>query len=535
MKKIMKFPLNKSIGRRAFLSRGLKGAVALGLAGALGISGSPVWADILDEEPEAGTFILSRFRFVTLTRVETEWDVMPFADENLIATLRSATNIKISNLDFNNRTIGIDEFEKIRKNPFLFMTGEGNFNMTPEEAATLGEYFKRGGFLYADDCVLHGQGDHFYQAFLREIQKVMPGHSMQPVPLDHEIYSCFYNFPRPGPLLPGPEASRYGPVLQKSHGLLPHQRRHSLRLGVAAILWPAKAGRVFEDGREYRRLRLDSLRESLMEYPVNSSPSPQKVSSLARVTLTRRALLARSLKSAAALSLAGIMVQNASPALGQAMPNSILDTTDEFVLSRFRYVTLTHVESEWDAGAACDDNVLAFLRNVTNIKIASRPWRDRVVGIDEFDKIRQSPFLFMTGEGDFKMTPEEAATLGEFFKRGGFLYGDDCVFENTTGRGDFFYKALMREIQKAMPGYTMQPVPPDHEIYRCFFEFPTGRAPFCQGTPNPDMGLFCKNRLVCFLTSGDVHCGWWLENFGPQKHEECLKMAVNIILYALTH
>lgn len=199
----MKFPLNKSIGRRAFLSRGLKGAVALGLAGALGISGSPVWADILDEEPEAGTFILSRFRFVTLTRVETEWDVMPFADENLIATLRSATNIKISNLDFNNRTIGIDEFEKIRKNPFLFMTGEGNFNMTPEEAATLGEYFKRGGFLYADDCVLHGQGDHFYQAFLREIQKVMPGHSMQPVPLDHEIYSCFYNFPGQAPFCQG--------------------------------------------------------------------------------------------------------------------------------------------------------------------------------------------------------------------------------------------------------------------------------------------------------------------------------------------
>ena len=57
---------------------------------------------------------------------------------------------------------------------------------------------------------------------------------------------------------------------------------------------------------------------------------------------------------------------------------------------------------------------------------------------------------------------------------------------------------------------------------------------FCsQGLP--DMGLFIEDRLVAFLTVGDLHCGWTSRFFTPKVHEECLKMGLNIIVYALTH
>ena len=88
-----------------------------------------------------------------------------------------------------------------------------------------------------------------------------------------------------------------------------------------------------------------------------------------------------------------------------------------------------------------------------------------------------------------------------------------------------------------MPGYQMEPVPFDHEIYHCFYDFDQG-APVCQGQPNPDLGLFYNDRLVCFLTSGDLHCGW-IHDVNSSRTgrviQEAYKMGVNIVIYALTH
>jgi hypothetical protein len=49
------------------------------------------------------------------------------------------------------------------------------------------------------------------------------------------------------------------------------------------------------------------------------------------------------------------------------------------------------------------------------------------------------------------------------------------------------------------------------------------------------MGLFYEGRLVAFLTAGDVHCAWGDRVTPPGLQEPCLKMGVNIIVYALTH
>ena len=140
----------------------------------------------------------------------------------------------------------------------------------------------------------------------------------------------------------------------------------------------------------------------------------------------------------------------------------------------------------------------------------------------------------MTGEGNFRLSYDEAATLREYFKRGGFLYGDDCIKGKTE---DYFFKAFEREIRKVMPGNEMKPVPLDHEIFHCFYDFDNG-TPRCKGAPHPDMGLFYKDRLVAFLTAGDIHCGWCARFFQPRTQalaEATYKMGVNIVIYALTH
>lgn len=263
--------------------------------------------------------------------------------------------------------------------------------------------------------------------------------------------------------------------------------------------------------------------------------------------MDRRTFLKQGLGSLTALGLAGTLLTGGVAAGArnwgendllagwrERQPTPPVDELDlnVFAFSRLRFITRTSaVVNEWDAYPFADENVLAMLRNVTNIKVSSRSFEERVVSIDDFEKMRRSPFLFMTSDGEFTFNGEEAAALGEFFKRGGFLYADDCYDAELV---DAFYRSFLREIQKAIPGHEMQPVPQDHEIYRCFFEFP-GQAPFVQGRRNPDMGLFWKKRLVAFLTSGDLHCAWSGLTRNWPLEEQCMKMGVNIITYALTH
>ena len=181
--------------------------------------------------------------------------------------------------------------------------------------------------------------------------------------------------------------------------------------------------------------------------------------------------------------------------------------------------------------AKADEMMLDFARRKANLKLSQRPWRDRTVDLLDRNKLFVHPFLFITGDGACTFTEEERANLLEYFRRGGFLYADDCVLGPT---GNLFYQGFIREIDKLMPNNPMRPVPYSHPIYHCFYEFPEG-APFCKGQPMADMGLFLDDRLVAFLTPGDIHCGWYNRFTPPGLQTPSLKMGVNIIVYSLTH
>lgn len=203
-----------------------------------------------------------------------------------------------------------------------------------------------------------------------------------------------------------------------------------------------------------------------------------------------------------------------------------------FYFPRLNYEPLTQRRDVWNARMDGDEHLLHYVRSVTNIKITMKPATQQVVSLDKPEEIFKRPFLFMTGESEFSMSQASKELIMEFFKRGGFLYADDCVL----GGGDYFYRSFVREFQNLGPDFEMKEVPFDHPIYHCFFDFERG-APFAQGRQHRDMGIFYKDKLAAFLTSGDVHCGytgfWYTVN--PKLTEDCMKIVANIIVYALTH
>lgn len=230
---------------------------------------------------------------------------------------------------------------------------------------------------------------------------------------------------------------------------------------------------------------------------------------------------------------AGLIATGMLPAWAEGPPADNLQQAapNEFIFSRFKYVTLTTVKDNWDVGPIADENLLALLREVTNVKVSPLTWEQRVVHVDDFETLYRRPFLFMTGGGEFRFSDAEATVLGEHFRRGGFLYADDCLEQKK----DFFFQAMLRELPKALPDCHWEPVPPDHEIYRCFYQIPGGHSPHCNGIFHPDQGMFVNGRLAAFLTSGDVHCGWTGRWYSQELTEQSLRMGVNIIMYSLTH
>lgn len=137
--------------------------------------------------------------------------------------------------------------------PFIYLTGHGRIDFSPQEAKNMREYFERGGFLLADDnCGLEPY-------FKKAIKKVFPDIPLVEVGSDHEIFHNFYQFkglPQIHRHWPGPPVA-YGIFLKgrlvvlftyncdlgdgwedpEVHKDPPEKREQAFRMGVNILLY----------------------------------------------------------------------------------------------------------------------------------------------------------------------------------------------------------------------------------------------------------------------------------------------------------
>ena len=250
--------------------------------------------------------------------------------------------------------------------------------------------------------------------------------------------------------------------------------------------------------------------------------------------MNRRAFLRRGAQGLAALSAGQAWGQSPSRTRNYERHPIDDDDPNAFVFARFKFKGHQRTDDEWDVLPRGDENFLQHLASVTNIKLSRRSWHERVVEVDDFAKMYTTPFLFMTGQVDFHFEDDEVQAIREFFKRGGFIYADDC---DADIERMLFYEAYEREIQKVLPGHKMEPLPYDHELFHCFYDIPDG-SPWLEGERSlkaryPDAALFYEGRMVTFLTGSDVHCRWALRR--QDHNREAHEIGTNIVVYALTH
>ncbi len=153
-----------------------------------------------------------------------------------------------------------------------------------------------------------------------------------------------------------------------------------------------------------------------------------------------------------------------------------------------------------------------------------------VVTLDSEDLYRY-PFLYASGHGRIALDENELAELRRYLAAGGFLYVDDNYGLDPS------FRAMVAAL---FPNDELAPVAGTHPIYHCFYDLPgLPKIHRHDGEPAQGFGVSRDGRLLVFYSySSDIGDG--LED--PDVHsdpaatrEAAARMAVNILMYALTH
>jgi Domain of unknown function (DUF4159) len=141
-----------------------------------------------------GGFTFCRLRY-TQTRREQRgqgWRTdYPNADRNLTIRLSQLTTTPPSAWSDGRPgfTIVSATDPELFECPFLFSSDVGTLTFSDEEVENLRTYFEKGGFLWADDF----WGTPAWRHWSEQIGRVFPEYDIQDLPLNHPLFSIFYN------------------------------------------------------------------------------------------------------------------------------------------------------------------------------------------------------------------------------------------------------------------------------------------------------------------------------------------------------
>jgi len=182
---------------------------------------------------------------------------------------------------------------------------------------------------------------------------------------------------------------------------------------------------------------------------------------------------------------------------------------------------------DWYANPSGLPNLLEAIRERTGLPITDT--RRQTVRLTS-PKLRDFPYLYLTGHGNIRFSEEEVRALREYLLSGGFLHADDNYGLDESFR---------REIKRVFPDKELVEIPADHPIYHTLYDFPNGlpKIHLHDGKPAQGFGIFHEGRLVVFYSyESDLGNGWEnpdVHGDPPEAREAALRMGVNLFLYAL--
>ena len=148
---------------------------------------------------------------------DDDWSVHPNGDLNLLDGIRDQAGINVTR---HWHVADVGTLDTMTPFPFLFMHAELPPELSDTDRKNLRDYLLRGGFLFAEDCVIgkgrshRGKGgDVFFQRMAAELPKIVPEAKFEKLPIDHPVFHAFHHMPDGMPHMQGTPWGLHGLTL----------------------------------------------------------------------------------------------------------------------------------------------------------------------------------------------------------------------------------------------------------------------------------------------------------------------------------
>ncbi len=226
----------------------------------------------------------------------------------------------------------------------------------------------------------------------------------------------------------------------------------------------------------------------------------------------------RLLTSCAAI---GVLFGSGSDGIGAATtPTAPADST--LTIARLQY----DGGGDWYANPSSLPNLLRAIRDWTGLPVARR--EATVTPLDP--ALRDHPYIYMTGHGNVRFSPQERDALRDYLLAGGFLHADDNYGMDESFR---------REMAEIFPDRELVVLPADHPVFHLVYDFPDGLPKVHEhdGAAPQGLGMFNGGRLIVFYSyESDLGDGWEdadVHDDPDAVRQDALRMGVNLYLYAV--
>ena len=171
------------------------------------------------------------------------------------------------------------------------------------------------------------------------------------------------------------------------------------------------------------------------------------------------------------------------------------------------------------------------------------------------ERIFRMPFLFITTDTAFELTPIERHNFAEYLKNGGFAFIDNGTPQYENGAAEMSLRQMVRDSLGSRAHF--EPLPVNHPLYHCRFDFADGppqgdetremqntnTTGMCGGLAGSNKmlkpvfyleGVFLDGQLVAVYSNKGYSQKWSRPSSYYSDNTPQLKMGVNLVVYALT-
>mgnify|MGYP000070728228 CR=1 FL=1 len=200
---------------------------------------------------------------------------------------------------------------------------------------------------------------------------------------------------------------------------------------------------------------------------------------------------------------------------------------------KLRFLRLQYECTSWDDGMTAqsgnaDKNLLRRIREDETVSFPVATEGEKIT-IDELRSFKRNlapPFVFMTGEGSFRLNAGEKKILSDYlFKEGGMLFATP---------GDQRWARSFEGVIAEVCGRPMLTVAKDDEIHRLPYELPNGIDHLWQHGGRDARGIREGRRWAVYYHPGDINDAWkdGASGLDAQKRENAFVLANNVIFHA---